>query len=115
MKLPNYKQAIVTQPKITEYLLSLTHRDGKHKALFFTRYGFSVDSWETLAIALQSHAADCEVSRIVESPFGKRYVIEGPLSVPRGKPPRTRSVWFIANGSQNPQFVTAYPLKRRKT
>jgi hypothetical protein len=40
MKLPNVAQAAVAQEKITGYLLSSTHRDGKHKAVFFMSFGF---------------------------------------------------------------------------
>ncbi|MDB9515317.1 hypothetical protein PN499_29375 [Kamptonema animale CS-326] len=60
MKLPHYERAVVPQKKITEYLLSLTHRDGKSKANFFLRFGFSVYDWEVMAIALLRHAADHE-------------------------------------------------------
>ena len=34
MKLPNFQLARVPAAKITEYLLSEVHRDGKHKARF---------------------------------------------------------------------------------
>jgi hypothetical protein len=39
MKLPNHEHALVPQEKITGYLLSLTHRDGRHKAAFFVSFG----------------------------------------------------------------------------
>jgi hypothetical protein len=39
MKLPNCEQAVVAEAKITRYLLSETHEDGKHKAAFFTHFG----------------------------------------------------------------------------
>ena len=50
MKLPNYKNAVVSQTKITGYLLSIKHRDGRSKAEFFTQLGFSYDAWEDLMI-----------------------------------------------------------------
>jgi hypothetical protein len=43
MKLRNYEQAVVSESKITEYLLSDTHPEGKEKAAFFERFGFSAD------------------------------------------------------------------------
>ena len=52
MKLPNLAGAVIPQQKITEYLLSFAHRDGRHKAAFFTRFGFVADSWDTLAASL---------------------------------------------------------------
>ena len=40
VKLPNAEQAIVESRKITHYLLSETHPDGKSKENFFSRFGF---------------------------------------------------------------------------
>lgn len=48
-----------------------------------------------------------------ETPFGTRYVIEGPLIAPNGRELQIRTVWFIEEGSRAPRFVTAYPLKWR--
>jgi hypothetical protein len=52
VKLPNLENAQIPRSKITDYLLSVTHRDGRHKAAFFTRFGFSVDKWEIMSAAL---------------------------------------------------------------
>lgn len=114
MKLPNCESAVVPEAKITDYLLSLTHRDGRSKARFFIRFGFSLSSWEDLSAALLEHAALHEVAKIEDSPFGKRYVIEGELYTPDRRNPTIRSVWFIKTGVQNPYFVTAYPLERKE-
>ena len=112
MKLPNVEAAVVPQAKITDYLLSLTHESGKGKAGFFNRFGFSLEQWEALASALLLHAADNEVAKVEDSPFGKRYVIEGDMQTPDGRVPKVRAVWFIDNEQAIPRFVTAYPLKR---
>ena len=113
MKLPNHKEAIIPYEKISGYLLSTTHRDGRHKAAFFTRYGFSLDSWENLAESLLRHASDHEVNKIEESPFGTRYIIDGIMVAPDGRTPCIRSVWFIEKDENLPRFVTAYPLRRK--
>lgn len=111
MKLPNYEQAIVPQKKITQYLLSLTHPDGKSKAKFFLRFGFTKDAWETMAIAFINHASNHELAKIEESPFGIRYVVEGELITPDGRNPEVRSIWFIATGDDIPKLISAYPLE----
>lgn len=113
MRLPNYALAVVPQRKITGYLFSFTHRDGRGKAEFFTQFGFSADSWQELAAALLQHAANHEVAKMEDSPFGTRYIVEGTISAPDGRTPVIRSVWFIETGEEIPQFVTAYPLRRR--
>jgi hypothetical protein len=111
MPLPNLDRAVVPEEKITGYLLSATHRDGRHKAAFFLRFGFRPDAWEELAAALLSHARAYDVAKEEPSPFGVRYVIEGALATPDGRAPPVRTVWFIDTGQEVPRFVTAYPLK----
>jgi len=60
----------------------------------------------------QHHANEHEVAREENSPFGKRYVIEGIMRAADGRTPMLRSVWFIESGADKPRFVTAYPLRR---
>lgn len=110
MILPNGANALVPREKITGYLLSETHRDGRHKAAFFRLFGFAVESWDVLAAALRRHAVENEVAGMEESPFGMRYIIEGPLRAPDGRSPNLRSVWFIGTGETIPRLATAYPL-----
>ena len=78
MKLPNLEHAIIPEHKIIGYLLSLSHRDGRGKAVFFLRFGFSSDAWQGMAEALQQHAVENPGVRIEDSPFGQRYVVEVP-------------------------------------
>lgn len=109
MKLPNAAQAIVPQRKITDYLLSLTHRDGQSNARFFLRFGFMPEQWETFAQALRQHAIEHDVQQVEPSPFGTRYVIDGPLAAPDGRTPLVRVVWFTETNETIPRLVTAYP------
>lgn len=109
LKLPSLEKAVVSEPKMTEYLLSPTHPEGRDKAAFFTRFGFTIDEWVVLAEALMEHAKAFEVTKTAESRFGIRYVIEGQLQTPDGRNPIIRSVWFIAHEDDTPRFVTAYP------
>lgn len=110
MLVPNAHQAIVPPEKITHYLLSLTSKQGKDKALFFMAFGFSLDHWEVLAEALKTHIMSHEVSSIRETPYGLHYVVEGLLLSPDQRNPSIRSVWKIENTMTEPSFVTAYPL-----
>ena len=114
MRLPSLERGIVPQAKILDYLLSATHPTGRHKAAFFTRFGFSAGSWERLALALLKHAAEHEVSGVLESPFGRPYTVEGELPAPDSRRPMIRSVWFLASEGAEPVFVTAYPWRSRR-
>jgi|ERR1044071_4808765 hypothetical protein len=109
MKLPDFEKAIIPRKKLTDYLLSPSHRDGRGKAAFFVRFGFAADSWQTLAGALLQHAAMHEVTKVEASPYGTRYVIDGNLQTPDGRAPLVRVVWFIDDGEEIPRLVTAYP------
>lgn len=109
MPLPDFERIDIPRSKLENYLLSVTHSSGRGKALFFTRFGFTVDEWEVLAEALREHALQQELVKIEETVFGTRYVIEGPLRTPIGRWPTVRSVWFIDEGGVVLRFVTAYP------
>lgn len=60
--------------------------------------------------ALRRHAADHEIAKTEETPFGTRYVVEGPLQSPDGCNPMVRVVWFVERGETIPRLTTAYPL-----
>jgi len=74
-------------------------------------YGFSAEEWEMLVNALLRHAAENEVVKTERTPFGTRYVVDGPLSTPSGRSVNVRVVWFIEHNETIPRLVTAYPLK----
>jgi hypothetical protein len=48
MKLPNNEEAYIAESKITKYLLSEIHEDGKYKAAFFRLFGFSMENCKPL-------------------------------------------------------------------
>ena len=94
------------------YLLSTSQVYGRHKAVFFPRFGFSVDAGEILARALREHASEHEVTAIEDSLFGRRYIVDGELSAADGRRPRVRVIWFMETGEDTPHLVTAYPLEK---
>ena len=110
MKLPNYRDVVVSGNKIAGYLLSLSHPVGRSKAQFFLGFGFRPDKGDVLIQALKAHAAH-EVSRTEPSPFGMRYIIDGALNTPDGRDPLVRTVWFIETDKDLANFVTAYPFQ----
>lgn len=110
MRLPNAEQAEIPEEKIIGDLLSMTHRDGRHQAAFFMAHGFRAEAWEMLTQALRRHAADHEIAKTEQTPFGTRSVVEGPLQTPDGRNPLMRVVWFVERGGTIPRLATAYPL-----
>lgn len=111
MKLPNAHLALVEESKITVYLLNPRHRYGAAKAAFFAGFGFEVEAWEVLAVALREHGQQNEVSDVKETGFGPRYVVDGDLRIPDGRRPRVRTVWQVDRGRIAPRLITAYPFE----
>jgi len=111
VKLPNAHLALVEQEKIIDYLLNSAHRYGASKARFFAGFGFHLEAWEVLAVALREHGQHNEVTRIKRTGFGPRYEVEGVLRVPDNRHPWVRTVWQIDEGQSVPRLITAYPLE----
>jgi uncharacterized protein DUF6883 len=108
-RLPNADAAIIDERKITDYLLARHHPAGRAKAAFFLRFGFTAAAWITLRDALLVHARSARIVGAADTPFGRKYILNGPLATPVGRTPRVRAVWFIEIGEIAPRFVTAYP------
>jgi hypothetical protein len=105
-----FQKVLWTLSAIAHYL-SPSHAYGRRKASFFTIFGFSADAGETLAQALLQHAAENEVLRLEDSPFGQRYIVDGEARATARRKPRVRAIWFIETGEEVPYLVIAYPLE----
>ena len=107
--LPNADRALIDPRKITDYLLSPTHRFGAAKAAFFASFGFSARDWQTLKDALLAHASAHAIDRQFSTAFGEVYELVGPLATPDGRNPTVLVAWMVRNGEDFPRFVTAVP------
>ncbi|MEN6301090.1 MAG: DUF6883 domain-containing protein [Armatimonadia bacterium] len=111
MRVPRSQDAVVPEEKVTDYLLNELHPAGRGKARFFQSFGFAVADWADLAKALAHHVSDCEAVMVEITPYGRRYVVEGPLVTPDDRNPNLRSVWFVEKDGEPPRLVTAYPCR----
>jgi hypothetical protein len=109
LRLPSAHLATIDQQKIAAYLLATGHPAGRAKAAFFQRFGFSGTAWQVVRDALLEHARSAPVVSAADTPFGRKYILEGPLPAPNGHKPRVRSIWFVRAGETAPRFVTDYP------
>ena len=119
MKLPNRKNAIISKNKLMDYLLSLTHSEGKSKAKFFRSIGFNETNVEKLEWALLRIAKSNDVRKIKEEiKIDKktsrvinvvRYDIDGMIKAPNGKHYNIRTGWTINAQEGIPHLVTALP------
>lgn len=110
MTLPHRERAHIDQSKIRDYLLALDHPEGACKAIFFSRFGFTVQDWEVFAAALVVHAQLHAVIETSAAAYGTKYCIDGTLQCPDGRAPQVRSVWVIDANADFPRLITAYPL-----
>jgi hypothetical protein len=92
---PGADDAEIDEAKILGYLLSTTHQAGQSKAAFFRKHGFTAERWQRLAAALRAQAKAGTVTAIKATPYGMRYVVDGPLLAPDGTSLNVRTVWFI--------------------
>ncbi len=110
MKLPFSDKAFVPQQKLLHYLLLDTHPVGRFKAKFFHNVGFNEKNVHALEQALLAIAVSEDVKEIVESPYGKKYILDGGIVTPNKKRVILRTIWIIENSKNEPSFVTVYPL-----
>ena len=84
----------VEKLKVLDYLLNKDKSRGK--AAFFMKMGFKASHWEILAQALEAQATSGTVSSTVESPYGTRYTVDGPIETPNKRlpMPNIRTVWI---------------------
>ncbi len=109
MKLPNQDRAYIQPSKLIDYLLSEAHPDGKSKAKLLRAVGFDETNIDILEQGLLLIALSQDVSQVVQSPHGVKYIIEGNLPTPLGGFVTLLTVWIIDTGQEIPRFVTAYP------
>ena len=109
MLLPFSDKAFVSLTKLTDYLLNLNHAGGGSKAAFFTSLGYNHLNIHQFTLALLDIAETEQVTKIFNTAFGTKYIIDRVLLTPNGRNPLITTVWIIENQSDIPKLVTAYP------
>jgi hypothetical protein len=56
-RLPHLDRAVVSEAKIVNYLLSVSHSGGRAKARFLKGFGFRARDWLVLREAIIAHAS----------------------------------------------------------
>ncbi len=100
----------VTPEKLTEYLLNTSHPDGMSKAFFFNQLGYSINNWLDFSDNLMQMCYLYDISKIEQTIFGTKYIVEGWIKSPDNRNPLIRTVWFVSNNENTAKLVTAYPL-----
>lgn len=108
-ELPNPHRAFVDPRKVRDYLLSLGHPEGRYKAAFFLRLGYSQADWVRLHVDLLELARTGETESGELTRYGRKYLTEGSLLGPSGKKAEVTAVWIVRCGEDFPRLVTVVP------
>ncbi len=106
MHLPNFKNAVVDEHKLSAYVLNHNHPEGRHKArVFQAALGVHARDAQWLAQALLAGlaTAECEIG-VVDS-YGARFAVEMAI-VRQGRSARVRTAWIVRAGEEVPRLVT---------
>ncbi len=109
MRLPHSDKAIVPIEKLRDYLLSPRHPIGRFKAAFFAGLGYTDADPARLEQDLRSQHLPLETEEGATTPYGRKFLITGPITGPAGGTATVVSVLVIHNSEDVPRFVTAYP------
>jgi hypothetical protein len=112
-KLPNYQLAVISEKKISDYLLSQSHPEGAPKRKFLESFGFSSADPSTLRTALLTHASTGIVVASTTTPYGTLFEVNGRIESPNGANPWILVVWMIDAGKDRPRLITAVPSEDR--
>ena len=107
MKLPS--NAIISERKLKEYLLSYRKRNDKSKWL--AKAGYNTGNWERLDRDIRNQLLSLEAVLVEENQFGIVYEITGKLDGPNNKRLNVRSIWMKEYATQLTKFITMYPFK----
>ena len=109
MPLPHAERALISREKIEAYLLAREHPEGGGKARFFLSRGYDADRPGELIETLRTIARSGHLVKTIPSRHGMKYIVDGALRTPDGRPARIRTVWIVQHDSRRPRFVTAHP------
>ena len=107
-RLPDAAGAWVEEKKIRKYLLDLDHPDGRPKAEYFIRRGFTLDAWELMREALVQQGVTNPVVKMTDNKYGRRYTVECSCVTPDLTNPCIRSVWEVDQQGKRPRLITAH-------
>jgi hypothetical protein len=108
MELPNRALAVITEEKLTDYLLNTRHKRGGTKARLLEQFGYTVLNWRQLEADIRS-CLGTEVDFMRTTEYGARYEIRMTLQTPLGVPLTVRTIWQIDDGTDVPRLITLYP------
>jgi len=106
------QDTIIPPEKLRDYLLSPSHPDGRAKAVYLARLGYSPENWARLEADLREQHLSHEAIPARPSPYGRKYEILGPVTGPNGMTAWIRSIWIVRTEEDRARLVTLVPEDR---
>jgi len=110
MKLP--KDALISDEKLTRYLLAPKKRNDKSKWL--ANAGYVPETWSILKNDLKTQVLPRDASLAESSSYGETYKIRTRLKGPNGKTLEVCTIWMVEKATETTKFITMYPDKRSR-
>jgi Domain of unknown function (DUF6883) len=110
MQLPNAERAVVDLVKLSDYVLSLSHPRGRHKArVFLAALGLTAADARELRAALLESARTGDAVLGPSDEFGTRYTLDFEM-IRSNKRARVRGCWIIRADDGLPRLTSCYVL-----
>jgi hypothetical protein len=103
---------IIERAKLTDYLLSHSHEQGRSKARVFASAGYTAANWRRLRGDLLAALRTSAPATPEATPYGVKYVVQVALEGPTGRRLHLTTIWIAGPTGWFPRLVTAYPRSR---
>lgn len=108
-KLPNYKNAVIPDKKLTDYALNKNHPIGKNKAIAFEKYlGYNIDNREMLLTEVQNGLKNNIASKRAETAYGTPFEVRMLITGANGKKAHIKTAWILDKESNKPRLTSIY-------
>ena len=113
-KLPNFKEAIVSEGKTKDYLLNPNHNVGKDKAhVIRSVLGYGQNDYEEFSQLIKSNLPFYKIEKTEKTPYGVKYDVRMVLYGKNARRLELITAWQIDNGTDFPRFITVtFPKKK---
>jgi hypothetical protein len=106
--LPDASHVAITPEKLTGYVLSASHPDGKNKAhLFKELLGISSSDWRFLDAQLRRGLLNAPAQRVRTESWGVQYQVDLAVVGRNDVVKAVRTAWIVEDGA-SPRLTTAY-------
>jgi hypothetical protein len=105
------KDALISDEKLTRYLLAPRKRNDKSRWL--AQAGYRLEMWSILRQDLIRQILPNDASLVERTSYGEMFEVTGKLKGPNGGTLLVRTMWMVEKATRLTKFITMYPEKRR--